>query len=49
MILDSLNRSKTLREASKKLGISERTIYRKIKDLDIVRIDNKYIFNKKAD
>jgi len=49
MILDSLNKSKTLREASKKLGMSERTMYRKIKDLDIIRRDNKYVFNKKAD
>lgn len=49
MILESLNKSRTLREASKKLGMSERTMYRKIKDLDIIYEDKKYTFNKKAD
>lgn len=49
MIMDALNRSRTLKEASKKLGISERTLYRKIKDLDIIYQDNRYSFKKKAD
>jgi len=34
-ILDILNESKTLKDASDKLNISERTLYRKIKGLNI--------------
>lgn len=49
MILDALNRSETMKEASKKLGISERTLYRKLNDLDIIYEDHRYTFKKKAD
>lgn len=49
MILDGLNKTKRLKDAAKKLGISERSLYRKIKSLDIIRNNGKYEFNKKAD
>lgn len=49
MILDAINKSKTLKEAAKKLGISERTLYRKLNDLDIIYEDTGYVFRKKAD
>lgn len=44
IILDSLNKNKFIRDAAKKLGISERTLYRRIKDLNIIWDGNKYIF-----
>lgn len=44
MILDALNKKRTLRESAKMLGISERTLYRKIKDLNIVKNGGVYLF-----
>lgn len=46
MILDAMNQSKTLKLAAKKLGISERTLFRKIHDLRIEKSDGKYFFGK---
>lgn len=44
MILDALNKKRTLKESAKILGISERTLYRKIQDLKIKKCDGKYSF-----
>lgn len=44
LILHALNNSKTLREASTKLQISERTLYRKIESLKIKKVNNEYVF-----
>jgi hypothetical protein len=47
MILDALNNSKTRVEASRKLGISQRTLARKIEALDIKKGENKKYYFKK--
>lgn len=49
MILDALNKSKRKKDAARKLGVSERSLYRKIKSLSIVKNEGRYEFNKKAD
>ena len=45
MVLDSLNNSRTIDEASKKLGLSGRSLYRRMKDLKIVKKKGKYSFD----
>jgi hypothetical protein len=44
IILEALNRNRFLRDAAKKLGISERTLYRRIEELNIIWDGNKYLF-----
>jgi len=46
MILDALNRSNTKERAAKMLGISERTLYRKLNDLNIIYENKEYKFKK---
>ena len=46
MILDALNRANTIEKSAKMLGISERTLYRRLKDLNIVHENGKYQFGK---
>lgn len=41
--IEVLNKSKTIKEAAFILGISERTIYRKIKILNLQKVNKKYV------
>ena len=40
LITQALRKHKTKKKASEELGISERTLYRKIKDYDLTEIDD---------
>ena len=45
LILDTLNSSGKINKAAKRLGISPRTLYRRMKSLGIVKKDKKFIIN----
>ena len=46
LIINTMNSSKTLKISAKKLGIAERTLYRKIRELNIVFENGRYLFKK---
>jgi Bacterial regulatory protein, Fis family len=48
IIVDALNTTRSYRGAAKLLGISERSLYRKVKSLDIRKEDGIFNFSKKV-
>lgn len=46
LIVTMLNDSDTIKDAANKIGISERTLYRKMSSLNIKKINGKYEFQK---
>jgi transcriptional regulator of acetoin/glycerol metabolism len=45
LILDTLNSTGKINKAAKRLGISPRTLYRRMKSLGIVKKDKKFVIN----
>jgi hypothetical protein len=43
LIISALNNHKTIRDAALSLGVSERTLYRKLKSTNIKKVNKKYI------